>query len=363
MHLLLNPGPVSLSDRVRSAMNKPDICHREIEFTRLQSNIRRKLLGVYGLDDSWAAVIFTGSGTSAIEAMLTSIIGNNDKVLVIENGLYGERLSDICRIYEINYTSVHHLWDERIDMDRIKAHLTPDTSFIVVVHHETTTGRLNDLEPVAECAAETGAQLLVDGVSSFGAEELRFSDWNIAACTGTANKCLHGVPGISFVIFNRTLSGRLESNHRTLYLDLGAYLAHQDNDSIPFTQSVQVMYALDAALDEHLEEGGWKARKSMYSKKMAIVHEGMRLLGIKPLLEQSEFSSVLQSFRLPDGIRYFELHDELKDHGYIIYAGQGELAESIFRISMMGAITEDDAVRFVAAVKEIIGNCNANKQS
>ncbi len=354
MHLLLNPGPVSLSEKVRSAMGKPDICHRETEFAELQSEIRRKLLGVYGLDDSWAAITITGSGTSALEAMLTSIITNDDKVLIIENGVYGERLSKICQTYNINYTAIHHQWNEKIEIDEIKAHLTPDISFICVVHHETTTGRLNDLKPIAELATNAGIPLLVDGVSGFGVEELRFSDWNIAACAGTANKCLHGVPGISFVIINRSLSDRLNANHRTLYLDLGVYLAHQDKSSTPFTQSVQVMYALDAALDEHVEQGGWKGRQSQYRKKMVIVDEGMLSLGIKPFLEQFDYSCVLHSYHLPDEISYLRLHDELKNRGYIIYAGQGELAKSIFRVSMMGAVSDDDAIRFVATVKEIV---------
>src|SRR3990172_9827605 len=106
--ILLNPGPVNLSDRVRTALLKPDLCHRELEFSVMQRAIREKLLRVYSLnEEDWAAVLMTGSGTSAMEAMLCSCIPVNGKVLVIENGVYGERLSRISAIHPIDYPNLH----------------------------------------------------------------------------------------------------------------------------------------------------------------------------------------------------------------------------------------------------------------
>ena len=101
MNILLNPGPVVLSKRVRNALLKPDLCHRESEFVELQNKIRNSLLDVYGLSQNkWAAVVFTGSGTSAIEAMITSLVPIHGKVLIIENGVYGERLTKIAKIHK-----------------------------------------------------------------------------------------------------------------------------------------------------------------------------------------------------------------------------------------------------------------------
>ena len=92
--LLLNPGPVTLSPRVRAALMNPDLCHREPEFADLQDDIRARLLGVYGLaPEDYAAVLLTGSGTAAVEAMLTSLIPQTGGLLVLENGIYGERLT------------------------------------------------------------------------------------------------------------------------------------------------------------------------------------------------------------------------------------------------------------------------------
>ena len=355
MPILLNPGPVNLSERVRQAMLKPDLCHREKEFSELQDSIREKLLNIYQLDDKdWAAVLLTGSGTSAMEAMLTSMVGKGQKILIIENGVYGERLTQIARFHDIPCETFQHDWKQAVDTDRLEEKLSPDIAYILVVHHETTTGRLNDLASIAAVAKQYDIPLLVDAVSSFGAEEIRFADWDIAACAGTANKCLHGVPGTSFVIVNRKILSNLDSVQRSLYLHLPSYLKQQDAGGTPFTQSVHTMYALDEALDEHLEEGGWQKRRENYRARMKTARQALEAMNIKPLLNEVECSCVLHSYCLPEGITYSSLHDGLKERGFVIYAGQGELAKTIFRISMMGAITKADIDRFINAMQEII---------
>lgn len=356
MNILLNPGPVNLSDRVRAALAGPDLCHRESEFTQLQAGLRDKLLEVYGLSSGdWAAVLLTGSGTAAMEAMLSSIPGENEKVLIIENGVYGERLTRIAGLHGIDFDVLHHEWKQKLHYGKLEEKLSQgDFNYVAVVHHETTTGRLNDLAAVAAIAERYNVDLLVDGVSSFGAEATEFETWHIAACAGTANKCLHGVPGISFVIVNRKHLDKNDVVARSLYLDLATYLKQQDAGGTPFTQSVQTLYALDAALDEHRVEGGWEARRDTYRKRIGTARAGLTTLGVEPLLEEVDTSCVLHAYRLPAGLTYTELHDRLKEDGFIIYAGQGDFARTIFRISMMGAITMDDVDRFVKSVEKIV---------
>jgi len=356
MNVLLNPGPVNLSERVRAALAGPDLCHREIEFTQLQAGIRDKLLEVYDLSpDERAAILLTGSGTAAMEAMLGSIPDKDENVLIIENGVYGERLTRIAAIHGINHTVMHHDWGQAIDYGELETRLSQDNiNYIAVVHHETTTGRLNDLAAVAAIAGRYGVDLLVDGVSSFGAEAMDFENWRIAACAGTANKCLHGAPGVSFVIVNRKHLDKNEAAVRTLYLDLAAYMEQQDAGRTPFTQSVQIVYALDAALDEHREDGGWSVRRTVYRQRLGTARAGLTALGVVPLLDETDCSCVLHAYRLPAGLTYIELHNRLKENGFIIYAGQGDFAGTIFRISMMGAITMDDVHRFVKSVEILI---------
>lgn len=350
--ILLNPGPVTLSRRVRDALLKPDLCHREPEFATLQQSIRERLLDVYGLDGTtWAAILMTGSGTAAVEAMISSLVPRGGTLLVAENGVYGERMRNIAERHGIDTLPVVSDWQGSIDVGAVREALkqNPRITHVAAVHHETTTGRLNDLSALAGACQEARVALLLDAVSSFGAEAIDFAQWPLAACAATANKCLHGVPGTSFVIARRTA---LAANpKRSLYLDLNAYLAQQDAGGTPFTQSVQTFYALDEALAEFFDEGGWTARRARYRARQAAIRSTLAALEVEPLLEPAASSCVLQAFRLPSGLGYAALHDGLKARGFIIYAGQGKLAAGIFRISAMGDIDDADLARLQDALK------------
>lgn len=344
--ILLNPGPVTLSERVRGALLRPDLCHREIEFAELQDGLRGKLLAVYDLDPAtWAAVLLTGSGTAAVEAMITSCVPPDGALLVAENGVYGERMSRIAQAYGIACESVAAAWDAPVDVAAVDAALerNPAITHVAVVHHETTTGRLNRLAPLAETCARHDARILLDGVSSFGAETIAFDDWRLDACAATANKCLHGVPGTAFVVTRRAALGHGAA--RSVYLNLADYLARQDASGTPFTQSVQTFYALDEALDEFFEAGGQDARHALFTARMAAIRSTLTELGVTPLLDVGDCSCVLHAFELPGDYGYGSLHDALKARGFIIYAGQGALSERVFRISAMGDIGEDDLRR------------------
>ncbi|MGE3774862.1 MAG: 2-aminoethylphosphonate aminotransferase [Gammaproteobacteria bacterium] len=351
-HILLNPGPVTLSARERNALLKPDLCHREPEFSTLQQSIRECLLAVYGLDGAdWAAILMTGSGTAAVEAMISSLVPRDGVLLVAENGVYGERIRTMAQRHGIDTIAVVADWQGTIDVAGVGEALqaNPRVTHVAVVHHETTTGRLNELAPLAAACREHRVQMLIDTVSSFGAEDIDFAQWPVAACAATANKCLHGVPGTSFVLAQRAAMAAA-SPKRTLYLDLEAYLANQDGGGTPFTQSVQTFYALDEALAEFFDEGGWTARRARYRTRQAAIREKLQALGVEPLLPAAESSCVLQAFRLPAGVSYSALHDGLKARGFVIYAGQGKLAAGIFRISAMGEIGDADLARLLDAL-------------
>ena len=355
--ILLIPGPVNLSERVRHAMLRPDICHREIEFTDLQTNIRSGLLRVYDLDPArWSAVLLTGTGTAAVEAMISSLIPPHGKLLVLENGVYGERMTLIAQAHGIPVTTARHEWTDPIDLRTLEAILTRESGIthVAAVHHETTTGRLNDLSAIGAICRQHNVQLLVDAVSSFGAEAIAFHDWGITACAATANKCLHGVPGASFVIVRRDRLPPASQPSRSVYLDLANYGRQQDRGTTPFTASIQVFYTLDQALRELADCGDQPARHAQYKLLAQRVLEGLKRTGIQPLLAEDESSVVLRSYHLPVGFGYREFHDALKHRGFIIYAGQGKQAKHIFRVSTMGQLNLDDMDRFVETVGNIV---------
>ena len=353
--ILLNPGPVNLTDGVRQALTQADLCHREPEFAELQDSIRHGLLEVYELSpQTWAAVLLAGSGTAAVEAMLTSLVPTNGQLLILENGVYGERMTQMCRVYGIGHLTLTYRWGDPLPFDDVQRELDkhPGIDHVALVHHETTTGRLNDLTAIGELCQGRGIPLLVDGVSSFAAEPIDFKF--IGACAATANKCLHGVPGVSFVLTRREYLNSVPQ--RSLYLDLGTYCRAQDQDTTPFTQPIQVYYALHRALKELQERGGWPMRQDRYRTLALRIRKALVELGIEPLLSEHESSVVLHAYRLPPGQDYETLHDGLKRRGFIIYAGQGTLQHKIFRISTMGAINDEDIGRLIAALREIVGS-------
>lgn len=353
--ILLNPGPVTLTPRVRNALAAEDLCHREPEFADLQDRIRGRLRAVYDLDDAWAAVLLSGSGTAAVEAMVSSLPGAEARLLIIENGVYGERMTKMAEIHGIDHETIALEWGERIDTNVLSERLA-DRRFghVALVHHETTTGRLNDLVAIGGVCANHNAQMLVDAVSSFGAEAIDFDALPIAGVAATANKCLHGAPGAAFVIVRR--DALAHSKARCLYLDLATYCGKQDARSTPFTPAIPAFHALAEALAEHADEGGWQARRTRYRRLSKQVADGFGEKGIEAVLDERESSCVLRAYRLPKHVDYDTLHDHLKREGFVIYAGQGGLAASVFRISTMGAIAPDDINRLVAAVDRIVHN-------
>ncbi len=356
--LLLNPGPVTLSERVRRSMLQPDLCHRESEFFDLQDEARRRLLATYSLDPAhWAAVLMTASGTAAVESMMAALVPETGRLLVVENGVYGERIAHMSAQYGIAHERIEGDWMRAPDYAAIGAQLgsRPKNSrftHVAVVHHETTTGRLNDLRALAALCREHGATLLVDAVSSFGAEAIDFSDPTLTAVAATANKCLHGVPGAAFVIVRRQDLQNAAS--RTFYLDLARLARLQDERNTPFTPAVHVYYALVEALREYQEQGGRAARYDRYAVLAERVRAGLAALGVAAAIPADESSVVLRAYNLPAKLSYAQLHDALKADGFVIYAGQGNLSKTVFRISTMGNLTPADIDRLLLCFARLL---------
>jgi 2-aminoethylphosphonate-pyruvate transaminase len=356
--LLLNPGPVTLSERVRRSMLQPDLCHRESEFFDLQDEARRRLLGTYSLDpQQWTTVLMTASGTAAVESMIAAMVPAGGRLLIIENGVYGERIALICAQYGIVHERLVGDWMHAPDYTAISALLASQQkgsrfTHVAIVHHETTTGRLNDLGALAALCREYGAALLVDAVSSFGAEAIDFADPALSAVAATANKCLHGVPGAAFVIVRR--KDLQSAATRTYYLDLARLARLQSERNTPFTPAVHAYYALVEALREYEEQGGRSARFDRYAALAERVRAGLAALGIAAAIPAEESSVVLRAYKLPSKLSYAQLHDALKEDGFVIYAGQGNLSKTLFRISTMGSLTADDIDRLVLSFARLL---------
>jgi 2-aminoethylphosphonate-pyruvate transaminase len=355
--ILLNPGPVTISRRVRASLMKEDLCHREPEFAQLVLDIKKRIRNIYADSaDDYEAVLLTGSGTCAVEALHQSLAPRGGKTLVIANGVYGERIAAMLEAQGKPHTLVKSAWPEPMNLAAAEALLKQDPSIthVSAIHHETTTGRLNDCAALGSLCKKYGKPLFIDAVSSFAGEELRFADWNVAALSATANKCVHGIPGICFVLVRKDLMEEGASQASCLYLDLYKMYQEQKNGFSPFTQATHACVALQEALKELEDSGGWKSRMERYRNISRRIRRELSALGIERFLPEEAYASYLSSFKLPEGKTYEFLHGILKEEGFVIYAGQGGLYHSIFRIANMGDILDSDVDRLIGVFKTVM---------
>ncbi len=351
--VLLNPGPSVVSDRVHRAVGGPDLCHREPEYSDILDRVRRKLLAVAGVPDDWAMVMLAGSGTAALEAMTGAAVRPGKKLLVCKNGIYGERVETIARRGGVPVVVVAASDLEPIDPQAVAAALAadPEIDAVALIHHETTTGLLNPVHEIAAVAQARGVVVLVDAISSLGAEELDLDGSGIDFVASTSNKCLHGLPGASFILVSPRGQQRIaEVPPRSLYFDLANYLKAQGKRTVPFTPSIPALYSLDAALAE-LDDEGLANRKALYQARMDALDAAFTRLGLEPRVARPHRSRSVRSLPLPPGIDYDTLHDRLKAEGYIIYAGLGDAARTTFRVCALGALTVAALEGFVAALE------------
>ncbi len=361
--VLLNPGPAVVSDRVHRAVAGPDLCHREAEYPRLFEHVREKLLAVAGVGNDWTAVMLGGSGTAGMEAMIGGFVRRGRRLLVCRNGAYGDRLRTIAQRTGIEIDEVTATDTEPIDPRDVERAFAEDPLIdaVAVVHHETTTGLLNPVHEIGQIADAHGALTLVDAISSLGAEALTPATSGIDVVAATSNKCLHGLPGVSFLLLSPRAQERASDvPPRSLYLDVRGYLAAASRSTVPFTPAIPAMYGLSAALDELADEG-LQARRARYLARMAFLDEAMERLGLEPVVAAEHRSASVRALTLPDGIGYGELHDGLRERGYVIYGGLGEAARTTFRVCAMGAIEVDALRGFTTELESIITVARASR--
>jgi 2-aminoethylphosphonate-pyruvate transaminase len=354
--ILMNPGPVNADERVRAALGGPDLCHREPEFGALLSSVRTRLTCVSGGGPEHATVVLTGSGTAAVEAMITSVPPLGATVLAIDNGHYGRRMHDIAVAHAITTRHLEFGWGNRVDLTAVDEALAanPSITHVSVVHHETSTGMRNDVAAVARVAHGHGRQLLVDAVSSVGAEALESRETGLDWVAGSASKNIESMPGLSFVCSRHDRFLALAAvPARAFYLDLYRNYQAQEQAAPAFTPGVPAFYALDVALDLLLGEGV-TARAKRYLALAELLRAGLIAAGLELLLPAADRANSLTVVRLPAGVSYRQLHDAMRADGFVIYAAQEHLARDFFRVSTMGRVTEADVAGFLGALERFL---------
>jgi 2-aminoethylphosphonate-pyruvate transaminase len=358
---LLNPGPVNVDPAVKAAIAGEDWCHREPEMFVLQDRIRAGILSALRLDAAqWTTALLSGSGTCAVEAMVSSFVARGTTMVVVSNGVYGDRVAKMGRAHGADVVEVLSDPSEAPDLARVEAAIVEakkagkDVRALAAIHHETTTGLLNPIAAIGALARKHGLAYLLDTVSGLGGEAIDLDAVGAAAAACTANKCFEGLPGVCFVVCRRDALAKVAGHPASsLYLHLPTYVAKQDARDTPFTPAVQVMMALDVAIAKLAAETV-DARIARYKRCSSIVRgEGTRI-GLELWLPEALRSNTITTFHLPKGKTYEQLHDAMRAAGFVIYAGQGDLRTRAFRIANMGQLPDDELRRAMRVLAEAI---------
>jgi len=351
--VLLTPGPVMVSPRVRQALASAQFSHRDPAFGDLLIDVRRRLLKLANARDH-DALVLAGSATGAIEAAFATLLPRDETLLVASNGAFGERLAEIAEVLGVPLRHLRQPWGRPLETDQIARAIDADRAItsVAVVHHDTSVGCLNPVAAIGAVAAARGARFLVDVVSSLGAEEFDASAAHASVVIGAPNKCLESVAGAAFVLVRRD-AWPSSAQPRSVYLDLRRYRATSPEDvAIPFTPAVPAVVALHEALVELEDEGGPEARRLRYRTRQAQIRRGLARVKIAPYFDGASCSLTIAA--LPPATTSRRLYDDLRARGFVVYEAKGELRERCFLVANMGHLDAGTLERFLDAVADVL---------
>ncbi|MGF1684719.1 2-aminoethylphosphonate--pyruvate transaminase [Photobacterium minamisatsumaniensis] len=355
-YLLLTPGPLSTSRTVREAMLK-DWCTWDDDYNKAIVEVIRQQLVTLATDvEGYTTVLMQGSGTASVEATIGSVIPQDGKLLVINNGAYGERIGQIAQYLNIDYHVVELGEITQPSAGQVAEILDndPTITHVAMVHCETTTGMLNPVEAVCDVVKSRNKIMILDAMSSFGGIPLDMGALGIDFMISSANKCIQGVPGFGFVIAKQPELEKCQGIARSLSLDLYDQwqCMEKNHGKWRFTSPTHTVRAFHQAMIELAEEGGIDARYNRYVTNQKILVAGMEKLGFKCLLDKSLHSPIITSFYSPTHADYdFKtFYDRLKENGFVIYPGKVSNADC-FRIGNIGDVHNDDMHRLIDAIE------------
>ena len=355
---LLTPGPLTTTDTVKKEMLF-DHCTWDDDYKVITQEIRARLLKLAHVSEAdYTSILMQGSGTFGVESVLTSVIGDNEKLLICANGAYGERMADIAEHAKIAYCIYNEKYDQIPDAGRVAQILDEDSKIthVSMVHSETTSGIINDIEAVAKVVKEKGRTMIVDAMSSFGGVDIPVADLGIDFIISSANKCIQGVPGFSFIIANKEKLIASKGKARSLSLDLyDQWETMKKDGKWRFTSPTHVVLAFAQALKELEEEGGIPARHRRYADNNRLLIEKMAELGIRPYIDGAHQGPIITTFFYPENVHFSfaEMYQYIKERRYAIYPGKVTEADT-FRIGNIGEIYEEDISKVSALIKEFL---------
>ncbi|MDR3575809.1 MAG: 2-aminoethylphosphonate--pyruvate transaminase [Anaerolineaceae bacterium] len=358
---LFTPGPLTTSQTVKQAMLH-DMGSRDTAFIEIIRDVRRRLVDLCASPDEYTAVLMPGSGTFGIEATLSSVVPPQGKLLILINGAYGSRIQKIAEVQHIAHTKLVYAENTQPDPAEMQAVLEKDRAIthVAVVHSETTTGIVNPIEVYGKIAKSHDCIFIVDAMSSFGAYPIDLRDCGIDYLVSSANKCIEGVPGFSFILARTEQLKSIRGYARTLSLDLLAQWEGLEGDGqFRFTPPTHVILAFHQALLELEQEGGVQSRAARYKQNYDITLAAMQEMGFQAYVEESKRGYSITSFYYPKhpNFNFQTFYKSLSDKGHIIYPGKLTHADC-FRIGHIGRLNGVDVRALMTAVAETLKEMN-----
>jgi 2-aminoethylphosphonate-pyruvate transaminase len=348
-HKLLVPGPVSVKRAVLNKMAQDIRFHRSDDFRILHKSVRELALKAFGADKYHDIILFTASGTMALEASILSFIGKEEKILVVNNGHFASRIEKILKTNGFEFETFKSAWQKPIDYAALKKTVQAvKPNFILAVALETSTGSFNSTKSIGNIAKENNCKFFVDAVSGYFAEDIDVNRDSIDICVTVSNKALEAPSGMSFIYFKKCLLK--DRGPIPITLDLNNAHESGKKNETPFTPNIPIFKAVEAALIEFNQETR-NGRAARYTALSEQVRNRLEKIGAIYYLQDKEmFAKAITSISLPIE-RAEAIGNKMRESGFTVwykhYLEQPEEDVAIFQISVMGDVSGDDIDRFL----------------
>jgi aspartate aminotransferase-like enzyme len=335
--LIMTPGPTEVSEEVRRAMSQkitnPDL---DPEFFDFYLDVSSKLQQVIKTKND--VIIMSGEGILGLESACASLIEPGDKVLVLDNGIFGRGFADFADLYGADVTKWEFPYNKEIDINKLDEMLAEknDFKFATFVHCETPTGIINNVGEITRLLNKYNILSVVDSVSAIGGVPIEVDKWGIDIILGGSQKCLSVPPGLTFMSVSDAAWDAVNNREtpvRGYYTNLQLWQNWYEEKYFPYTQAISDIYALNAALDK------WLADKKVFerhNKIAAAVREAIKKSNLE-LFAENGYSDTVTAIEIPDSIKYQELNQLMTEtYNVMIAASLGEFEDKLIRIGHMG---------------------------
>lgn len=352
--MLMIPGPTPVPERVLLALAKHPIGHRSSEFSHIFADVTTKLQWLHQTKND--VLILTASGTGAMEAAIINFLSKGDRVLVGENGKFGQRWAEVCEAYGLQTERIQAEWGKPLDPEVFREKLEADKEksikAVIITHSETSTGVLNDLETINRHVKAHGeALIIVDAVTSLGATNIPMDEWGIDVIGSGSQKAYMIPPGLGFVaVSEKAWQAYKRADLPRYYLDLGKARKDAHKNTTPFTAAVNMIVALRESLTM-MQEEGLANIFARHSRHRSAVRNAVKALGL-PLLTADDCASPAITAVAPVTVEAEKVRSLMKKHFDIALAGgQDHLNGKIFRIGHLGYVSDRDILSAISALE------------